>query len=75
MEAKEKCEKILVVAGELIPGTLTLDTSALTTELRQPMTSKTFTFYLSGRHRKVFLTALNWWSVEYETAASRTTQQ
>ncbi len=30
---------------------------------------------VSGRHRKGILTAHNWWSVEYETAASGTTQQ
>ena len=30
---------------------------------------------VSGRHRKGVLTAHNWWSVEYETAASGNTQQ
>ncbi len=30
---------------------------------------------VSGRHRKGVLMAHNWWSVEYETAASGTTQQ
>ncbi len=30
---------------------------------------------VSGQHRKGVLTAHNWWSVEYETAASGTTQQ
>ncbi len=30
---------------------------------------------VSGRHQKGVLTAPNWWSVEYETAASGTTQQ
>ncbi len=30
---------------------------------------------VSGRHRKGVLTAHNWWSVEYETATSGTTQQ
>ncbi len=30
---------------------------------------------VSGRHQKGVLTAHNWWSVEYETAASGTTQQ
>ncbi len=30
---------------------------------------------VSGRHRKGALTAHNWWSVEYETTASSTTQQ
>ncbi len=47
-KSEEKCEQILVVAGESTqePGPLALATSALTTELRQPTTSKTFTFYL-----------------------------
>ncbi len=30
---------------------------------------------VSCRHRKGVLTAHNWWSVEYDTAASGTTQQ
>ncbi len=30
---------------------------------------------VSGRHQKGVLTAHNWWSVEYETTASGTTQQ
>ncbi len=30
---------------------------------------------VSGRHRKGVLTAHDWWSVEYKTAASGTTQQ
>ncbi len=30
---------------------------------------------VSGRHQKGVLTAHNWWSVEYETAASGTTTQ
>ncbi len=38
-------KKILVVTGELNPGPLALATTALTTELRQPSTSKSFTFY------------------------------
>ncbi len=45
-KAKEKCEKILVVAGDSNPGPQALATSALTTELRQPSTSKTLTFFL-----------------------------
>ncbi len=43
-KVKEKCEAILIVAGELNPGSLALATSGLTTEIRQP-TTKTFTFY------------------------------
>ncbi len=38
-KAKEKCEKILVVAEESNLGPLALATSALTTGLRQPTTS------------------------------------
>ncbi len=30
---------------------------------------------VSGQHQKGVLAAHNWWSVEYETAASGTTQQ
>ncbi len=30
---------------------------------------------VSNRYRKGVLTAHNWWSIEYETAASSTTQQ
>ncbi len=45
-KAKEKCEKIVVVSGDSNPGPMTLATSALTTELRQPSTSKTLTFFL-----------------------------
>ncbi len=45
-KAKENVKKILVVAGDSNPGPLALATSALTTELRQPLTSKTFTFFL-----------------------------
>ncbi len=41
VKKKKSKKKILVVAGESSPGTL-----ALATELRQPTTSKTFTFYL-----------------------------
>ncbi len=43
---RKNVKKILVVAGELNPGPMALATSALTTELRQPMACKTFTFYL-----------------------------
>ncbi len=45
-KVKEKCEAILIVAGESNPGPLALATSALTTEIRQPTTSKIFTFYI-----------------------------
>ncbi len=41
---RKNVKKILVVAGDSNPGPLALATSALTTELRQPSTSKTFTF-------------------------------
>ncbi len=43
---RQNVKKILVVAGESNPGPLALATSALTTELQQPTTSMTFTFYL-----------------------------
>ncbi len=42
-------KKNSVVTGETNPGTLAFATSALATELRQPTTSKTFTFYLWQR--------------------------
>ncbi len=56
-------KKILVVTGESNPGTLALATSALTTELRQPTTSKTFTWHIIVG------------MLSTENAASGTTQQ
>ena len=38
--AKEKCEQILVVAGDSNPGSPVLATGAVTTELQQPSTSR-----------------------------------
>ncbi len=73
-KAKEKCEKILIVAGDSIEGSV-LDNCD----------DKAFSIHklwllsggggVSGWHQKGVLTAHNWWSVEYETAASSTTQQ
>ncbi len=60
------------------PRARDLATSALTTELAF-LIHKLWLLSrgggVSGRHRKGVLTAHNWWSVEYETAASGTTQQ